>query len=95
MQAEIRTELMAQLENNAERLECQDQKTFLKKVGIWLFCVISKNAVTVVTAYISGRIKPTSPKVFAASLIEAVAQCELAGNFHPVLFASGLAENSR
>ncbi len=41
MQTEIRTELMAQLENNAERLECQDQKTFLKKVGIWLFGVIS------------------------------------------------------
>ncbi len=76
MQAEIRTELMAQLENNAERLECQDQKTFLKKVGTLLFCIISKNVgtrnvVVVVTAYISEQVKPASPKVFAASLIEA------------------------
>ena len=33
MQAEMRIQIMAQLENNRERLENQDQDIFKKKVG--------------------------------------------------------------
>lgn len=32
MQTEMRMEIMAQLQDNAERLESQTQETFLKKV---------------------------------------------------------------
>ena len=36
IQEEVRNEIMAQLENNRERLENQDQNVFKKKVSLYI-----------------------------------------------------------